>query len=123
LILHTAESLQLALDPAPAFKSQFAEAVHEIWLSAPPFPLHSDVSTHVSSSAPSVLPLHFAAMLQSSEHAAAPHSAWQSAPAVHEQSLATHMQPSPLQLGTGDAGVSSSEPQAITCSPKTMATD
>lgn len=101
LNLQTAESLQVAVEPAPALKSQFDCAPQRIWLPGPPLPLHDDLSSQVSASAPSVLPLHFAPTVQLTEHAAAPHCTLQSAPATQLQALSAHVQPAPLQVGAG----------------------
>src|SRR5688572_1027554 len=71
-----------------------------ITLPSPPAPLHCDVSLHVSVSGPSVLPSHFAAVVQSSEQASSPHSVLQSVPAAHVHAESVHEQPVPVQTGS-----------------------
>lgn len=109
LILQIDESLQVADEWSPALRSQFDMAEHVIWLSGPPLPLHSEASTQSSVSAPLELPLHFAAVVQLSEHALLPHSVWQSVPAAQVHDVSAHVQPVPVHEG---GAAPSSPPQA-----------
>jgi len=99
LILQLAPSLHVAVELAPALRSQLESASHVMTLSSLPFPLHSDVSWHSSVSAPFEFPLHFAAVVQSREQASDPHSAWQSVPAAQVHEASAQEQPAPLQVG------------------------
>lgn len=97
--LQTAELLHVAIELAPALKSQFELARQVMRLSSPPLPLHSDVSAHCKVNAPSVFPLHFAADVQSSPQSSLPHSVLQSAPAIHVQEESAQVQPVPVHVG------------------------
>ena len=97
--LQTAPALHAAADCAPSLKSQFEVATQVAWLASPPMPLHAEESLHVTLSASSELPLHFAACVQFKEHASAPHSVLQSDPAAHVQAESVHVHPVPVHVG------------------------
>lgn len=120
LILQIDESVQVAEELSPALRSQFAMAEQVIWLFAPPFPLHSDVSMQLSVKAPFVLPLHFAAVVQLSEHALSPQLVWQSVPAAQVHDVSAHVQPVPVHVG-GTAELSSPQAPMAATTPTDIA--
>jgi hypothetical protein len=61
--------------------------------------LHSEVSLHVTLRASVVVPWHFAAMVQTREHASSLHSVLQSVPAAHVQAESVQVQPTPKHVG------------------------
>jgi hypothetical protein len=97
--LHVALVLHVARDAASSLKSQLELAVHVTRLPSPPMPLHSEESLQVTDSAPVVLPLHFAEVVQSSEQSSSPQSVLQSAPATHTHAESAHVHPVPVQIG------------------------
>jgi len=118
LILHAAELLHVAVDPAPAFRSQFDEPLHEIELSGPPLPLQADESSQESDKGPSELPLHLADELQSSAQVAAPHWTLQSALSAQAHAPGEHTHPAPEHAGVAPlAGGSLAHPSR--CRPVT----
>jgi hypothetical protein len=98
--LHVALVSHAAIDTAPSLKSQLELAVHVTRLPSPPLPLHSEESLQVTVSAPVVLPLHFADIVQLSEQSSSPHSVLQFAPATHAQAESVHVHPLPVQVGS-----------------------
>jgi hypothetical protein len=80
-------------------KSQLELAVHVTRLASPPMPLHSEESLQVTVSAPVVLPLHFASLVQLSAQSSSPHSVLQSPPATHTQEESAHVHPAPVHVG------------------------
>src|SRR5690349_19340418 len=68
---------------------------------------------HWSVSAPSLLPLHLASVVQSSEHDVEPHSVLQSAPATHSQSNPVHAHPAPVHVALPVSPPSLPHPAAV----------
>jgi hypothetical protein len=97
--LHVALMSHTTVDAASSLKSQLELAVHVTRLPSPPRPLQSEESLQVTVSAPVVLPLHFAELVQLSEQSSSPHSVLQSAPATHAQEESAHVHPVPVQVG------------------------
>lgn len=97
--LQTAVPLHVAIEPAPALKSQSELAAQVMRLSSPPLPLHCDVSAQVKVNAPLVFPLHFADDVQARAQSSLPHSVLQSAPATHVQEVSAQVQPMPMHVG------------------------
>lgn len=109
-ILHVALVLHAAVDVSPSLKSQFELAVHVMLLPPPPMPLHSEESLHMTVSESVELPLHFAPLVQLSEHSESPHSVLQSVPAAHAHAESVHVHPVPVHVGAAP----SSPPHAAT---------
>jgi hypothetical protein len=93
---------QVAVESAPALSSHFEEPSQVIRLWAPPFPLHSDVSSHMTVTGPGDVALHFAALMQASEQPTTLQVVMQSVPAAHIQESALQVQPVPVHVVAAD---------------------
>ena len=90
--------LQLTTAAPPSLKSQFELALHVMWLSSPPLPLHCEVSLQVTVSAWFESPLHFAPLVLEGAGWFR-HSVLQSPPAAHVHVESVQAQPVPVQVG------------------------